>query len=151
MSGRLNDCYARVLLSKKKNHCNIDNLADILSQAVLVFGSELVFGAELVSLEQSTCSEYSLFVDWCSYWMQSRCLELVCFWYRSGAWNSCLERSSFLEHMARAREEFEFGSRNTGDIMRRTQRIIKPPSYLGIILIRSSVFPIPAGLKWKTC
>ena len=33
--------------------------------------------------------------------------------------------------MARAREEFEFGSRNARDIMRRTQRIIKPPSYLG--------------------
>ena len=33
--------------------------------------------------------------------------------------------------MALAREEFEFGSRNARDIMRRTQRIIKPPSYLG--------------------
>ena len=33
--------------------------------------------------------------------------------------------------MARAREEFEFGSRNDSDIMRRTQRIIKPPIYLG--------------------
>ena len=33
--------------------------------------------------------------------------------------------------MARAREEIEFGSRNARDIMRRTQRIIKPPSYLG--------------------
>ena len=33
--------------------------------------------------------------------------------------------------MARAREEFEFGSRNAHDIMRRTQRIIKSPSYLG--------------------
>ena len=32
--------------------------------------------------------------------------------------------------MARTREEFEFGSRNARDIMRRTQRIIKPPSYL---------------------
>ena len=33
--------------------------------------------------------------------------------------------------MARAREEFEFGSRNARDIMRRTQRIIKLPSYPG--------------------
>ena len=32
--------------------------------------------------------------------------------------------------VARAREEFEFGLRNARDIMRRTQRIIKPPSYL---------------------
>ena len=33
--------------------------------------------------------------------------------------------------MARAREEFEFSSRNARDIMRRTQRVIKPPTYLG--------------------
>ena len=58
----------------------------------------------------------------------------------------------FWSRVARAREEFEFGSRNARDIMRWTQRIIKPPSYLrGIILIRSSVIPIPVGLKWKTC
>ena len=37
----------------------------------------------------------------------------------------------FWSRVARAREEFEFDSRNDGDIMRRTQRIIKPPSYLG--------------------
>ena len=37
----------------------------------------------------------------------------------------------FWSREARAREEFEFGSRNARDIMRRTQRIIKPPSYLG--------------------
>ena len=37
----------------------------------------------------------------------------------------------FWSRVARAREEFEFGSRNARDIMRRTQRIIKPPSYLG--------------------
>ena len=61
--------------------------------------------------------------------MQSWCLELVCVWYRAGAWNSCLERSSFLEQSGR--EEFEFGSRNVRDIMRRTQRIIKLPRYLG--------------------
>ena len=33
--------------------------------------------------------------------------------------------------VARDREEFEFGSRNARDIMRRSQRIIKPPIYLG--------------------
>ena len=33
--------------------------------------------------------------------------------------------------MSRARKEFEFGSRNARDIMRRTQGIIKSPSYLG--------------------
>ena len=33
--------------------------------------------------------------------------------------------------MAHAREAFKFGSRNARDIMRRTQRIIKPLSYLG--------------------
>ena len=37
----------------------------------------------------------------------------------------------FWSRVERAREEFEFGSRNARDIMRRTQRIIKPPSYLG--------------------
>ena len=37
----------------------------------------------------------------------------------------------FWSREARAREEFEFGSRNSRDIMRRTQRIIKPPIYLG--------------------
>ena len=33
--------------------------------------------------------------------------------------------------MAHAREAFKFVSRNARDIMRRTQRVIKPPSYLG--------------------
>ena len=91
--------FARVLLSKKKKQQPLQHrqLSGHLSQAVLVFGSELVFGGELVSLEQSTCSDYSLFVDWCTFWMQSQCLELVCVWYRAGAWISCLERSSFLE------------------------------------------------------
>ena len=36
----------------------------------------------------------------------------------------------FWSRVALAREEFEFGSRNARDIMRRTQRIIKRPSYL---------------------
>ena len=37
----------------------------------------------------------------------------------------------FWSRVARARKEFKFASRNARDIMRRTQRIIKPPSYLG--------------------
>ena len=37
----------------------------------------------------------------------------------------------FWSRVARAREEFEFGSGNARDFMRRTQRIIKPPTYLG--------------------
>ena len=37
----------------------------------------------------------------------------------------------FWSRVARAREEFEFGSKTARDIMRRTQRIIKSPSYLG--------------------
>ena len=61
----------------------------------------------------------------------------------------------FWSRVARAREEFEFVSRNARDIMRGTQRIIKPPSYLGYnsdyYQQFSRVFPIPAGLKWKTC
>ena len=62
---------------------------------------------------------------------------------RAGAWSSCVfgtepvlgirvwREARFWSRVARAREEFEFGSRNTRDIMGRTQRIIKPPSYLG--------------------
>ena len=121
------ECTCLVKQEKNNNHCNIDNWKDILSQAVLVFESEPVFGAKLVSSEQSTCSEYSLFVDWCSCWMQSLCLELVCVWYRAGVWRG----ARFWSRVARAREEFEFGSRNARDILRRTQRMIKPPSFLG--------------------
>ena len=62
---------------------------------------------------------------------------------RAGAWSSCVfgtepvlgtrvwRGARFWSRVARAREEFEFGSRNAPDIIRQTQRIIKPPSYLG--------------------
>ena len=112
--------------------------------------------------------------------MQSRCLELVCVWYRAGAWNWVLARSSFLEQsgpcsgrvrvwlgecsslqrswLAEQNIVFStecdsidfiisdllllvFFSRDTRgftttvvlwfDVMRRTQRNITPPGYLG--------------------
>ena len=62
---------------------------------------------------------------------------------RAGAWSSCVfgtepwlgarvwRGARFWSRVARALEEFEFGSRNAREILRRTQRIIKPPSYLG--------------------
>ena len=62
---------------------------------------------------------------------------------RDGARSSCVfgtepvlgtrvwRGARFWSRVARAREEFEFGLRNARDIMRRTQRIIKPPSYPG--------------------
>ena len=51
------------------------------------------------------------------------------------AWSSCVFGTepvlgTRVWRGARFWEEFEFGSRNARDIMRRTQRIIKPPSYL---------------------
>ena len=82
-----------------------------------------MFGDELVSLEQSTCSEYSLFLDWCS---------CSCVFGTEPVLGTRVWRGArFWSTVARALEEFEFGSRNARDIMRRTQRIMKPPSYLG--------------------
>ena len=187
-------CWAK----KNNNHRNIDNWADILSQAVLVFGPELVFGAEHVSLEQSTC--YSFFVDWRSCWMQSRCLELVCLVQSrclelvfgeelvSGAEWPVLGKSSslgrgtlvFAAELACGAvyrlfywvwlQRFHYlGVTASGFLFFVTQEVSLPRWCFdliswgglkelsnrlviwGIILIRSSVFPIPAGLKWKTC
>ena len=77
-----------------------------------------MFGAELVGLEQSTCSEYSFFVDWSS-----------CVFGTEPVLGTRVWRGArFSSRVARIREVFEFGSRNARDFMRRTQRIIKPPS-----------------------
>ena len=45
--------------------------------------------------------------------------------------NRVWREARFWSRVARARKEFEFNSRNARDIMRRTQRVIKLPSYLG--------------------
>ena len=84
-----------------------------------------------MSLEQSTFSGYSLFVDWCSFWMQSRCWSSCVFGTEPVLGIRVWREARFWSRVDRAREEFEFGSRNARDIMMRTQRIIKPPSYLG--------------------
>ena len=81
-------------------------------------------------------------------WIRARVWSTAYLWIgarvgcRAGAWSSCAfgtepvlgtrvwREACFWSRVARAREEFEFGWRNARDIMRRTQRIIKPPSYL---------------------
>ena len=84
-----------------------------------MFGVQLICGLVLVLDAEPVLGARVCLV-------QSRCLEL---WYRAGArvWRG----AHFWSRVARAREEFEFGSRNARDIMRRTQKIMKPPSYLG--------------------
>ena len=82
-------------------------------------------------------------------WSRARVRSTVYLWIgarvgcRAGAWSSCVfgtepvlgtrvwRGTRFWSRVALAREEVKFGSRNARDIMRRTQRVIKPPSYLG--------------------
>ena len=128
-------CYAR----KNNNHCNIDNWADILSQAVLVFGSELVFGVQLIcglvlvlDAEPVLGAHVRL--------VQSRCLELV-FGEKlvSGAEWPVLEKSSSLVGGTLVI--------SWGGLRELSNRLV----IWGKILILNLVFQIPAGLKWKTC
>ena len=127
--------YARVLLSKKIKKTTITATSS----------TERTFYLKQCSyLDQSSCLELSSRV-----WSRARVRSRAYLWIgarvgcRAGAWSSCVfgtepalgnrvwRGARFGSRVARAREEFEFGSRNARDLMRRTQKIIKPPCYLG--------------------